>query len=616
MFQRNFLSLITLVMFALLGVPEQSWGQSLEQLKSLPRAQQEALARQMGIDLDKLGVGAEGASELGMPGEELEQRDRQERDGEDEGLAQILGFKPELKRFGLDLFDNEISTFAPTDNSDVPSDYVLGTGDELVIQLYGAKNSELVLQVARDGTINIPDLGPLNIGGIHYSDAKALISARISKQMVGVQSAISLGRMRAINVFMAGEVKVPGAYSVSALTTLSQALFVTGGPSEVGSLRSIMVKRGGKLVSDFDFYDLLVKGDARADIRLQSGDVVFVPVYNDIVEVEGAVKRPATYEIKKGETLAEVIDFAGGVTPSANVDEITLRRYAAGQAANKIVSLSSADQEYMDGGGFVQVFDAPQYFEMRNQATMAKKRRNAIKVIIQGEVVFPGTYYLGEGERISDLIKRAGGVNESAYLEGAVFTRENVRNQERLRARELADMVRATFTSALMTNETKSFDIETIEFVTDELRSYEGIGRYIIDLPRALAGRTDADIQLMAGDALYIPQASDVVSIFGEVRRAATHAYDGDLKIDDYIKMAAGVTPRADVEGIYIVKANGSVALPKQSLFSFASRSELMPGDTIIVPVDGAYVDALPFWRDVISIVYQGAVAVAAISGL
>ena len=587
----------------------------IERFKSLPRAQQEALAKQYGIDLSEIqGGGLE--SMLGVPGERLEQKEPDSLSETDEGLREIIGFRPELKRYGLDLFDAQVSTFAPTDDAPVPDNYLLGPGDQLIVQLFGGRNEEVNLEVSRAGSVNFPELGPITVAGLRFEDARNLIAERIRKQLVGVEGVISMGRLRAINVFMAGEVKVPGAYSVSALTTVTQALFVAGGPNETGSMRQIAVKRGGETVAIFDLYDLLIRGDARNDIRLQSGDVIFVPVYGSLMEVDGAVKRPAVFELRPGEGVADVIGFAGGLRPEANGREASLRVTAGDGALNQILDVASAQGVDISAGGYLLVPVAAQFFESRNQLISQRQEAIAIKVSIEGEVEFPGVYYVTSGERLSDLVRRAGGVRENGSLNGAVFTRESVRARERLRARELADMVRGSFTSSLMTSENRNFDIETIDFVTEELKDYDGIGRFVIDLPRALGGREDADIRLMEGDALYIPPATDIVSVFGEVRRASSHGYQANFDVDDYLKLAAGVTERGDESNIYIVKANGSVVLPETHLFSFMGNSQLAPGDTIIVPIDGSYKDALPFWRDVISIVYQGAVAVAAINGL
>ena len=176
-----------------------------------------------------------------------------------------------------------------------------------MVQLFGKENGEYALVVGRDGNVNFPKLGGITLAGLTFEDAQKLIETRVSQQLIGVDSAVTLGRLRAINVFMSGEVSVPGAYSVSALTTISQALFQAGGVNAIGSLRDIQVRRGGEVVSRFDVYDLLMRGDVSDDIRLQSGDVIFVPTVTSVVEVRGEVRRPMAYELIGDESVSDLI---------------------------------------------------------------------------------------------------------------------------------------------------------------------------------------------------------------------------------------------------------------------------------------------------------------------
>ena len=184
-------------------------------------------------------------------------------------------------RYGRTLFSRDVSTFAPTDDAPVPESYRLGVGDEIVVQLFGKENDQLSLQIGRSGDISFPKLGSIALSGLTFEDARDLIKTRVEQQLIGVDAVVSMGRLRAINVFMAGEVSVPGAYSVSALTTVTQALFQAGGVTDIGSLRNIKIRRAGSMIATFDTYDLLMRGDVSDDIRLQSGDVVFVPPYTD-----------------------------------------------------------------------------------------------------------------------------------------------------------------------------------------------------------------------------------------------------------------------------------------------------------------------------------------------
>ena len=384
--------------------------QMLQQLNSMPRAQQEALAKQYGVDLDQIlgGGGAAGErTELARPGESLEQRRLGRSDKEREENREFLQEKlvnefeqylidkdKKVERYGVSLFDKDISTFAPTDDASVPADYRLGVGDNLVIQLFGTESSKYELQVTREGMINFPELGPLSIAGLTYEDARELIQTLVMEQLFGAQATISMGRLRSINIFMAGEVSAPGAYSVSALTTITQALFQAGGIGDIGSLRNIQVKRGGVKVKTFDVYQLLMRGDASGDIRLQSGDVVFVPPYTGIITIEGAVKRPMIYEFIDGESVLDAIAMAGGLNQDAYDSAIAVVSKGIGKslpsAKNIDLNLLKSGNIGLRNGDKIRVPESTDNLE------------NA--VTLEGAVVRPGVYGWVEGQRVSDLL--------------------------------------------------------------------------------------------------------------------------------------------------------------------------------------------------------------------
>ena len=383
--------------------------QMIQQLQSMPRAQQEAMAKQYGIDLDQvLGrAGAKGAAtDIAKPGQSLEQRALGDTDLESqqnyllfqEKFAEfeksLIEDKEEIKRYGVSLFDKEVSTFAPTDDASVPDNYRLGAGDQLAVQLFGSESDQYDLQITRDGQVSFPKLGPITVAGLTYEDARELIQSRVKEQIIGAQATISMGRLRAINIFMAGEVSVPGAYSVSALTTITQALFQAGGIGDIGSLRNIQVKRNGLTVETFDVYQLLLKGDASGDVRLQSGDVVFVPPYAGIVDVEGAVKRPMIYEFIDGESVTDAVAMAGGLNQDAYSAAVAVVSKAVGKSlpGAKNIDLTQAERETtgLRDGDKIRV---PQSSENLENA-----------VTLKGAVVRPGVYGWVVGQRISDIL--------------------------------------------------------------------------------------------------------------------------------------------------------------------------------------------------------------------
>ena len=223
-----------------------------------------------------------------------------------------------LKPFGYDLFEGEPSTFAPVSDIQVPSDYIVGPGDVMAVQLYGNETSHYQLTVERDGRVNFPKLGPIGVSGMSFDAARATMEQRVAKQLIGTHVAVTMGELRSIRVFVLGEAEKPGSYTVSGLSTMTNALFVSGGVKKIGSLRNIELKRNGRLVTTLDLYDLLLHGNTSGDRQLMAGDVIFIPPIGPIVSVDGAVRRPAIYELKQEKSVSDAVDIAGGLLPDAD----------------------------------------------------------------------------------------------------------------------------------------------------------------------------------------------------------------------------------------------------------------------------------------------------------
>ena len=231
-----------------------------------------------------------------------------------------------LKPFGYDLFEGAPSTFAPVSDIQVPADYAVGPGDTFEVQLYGNENSSYELSVERDGRINIPKLGPVMVGGLSFNAARSIIEERVAKQLIGTRVSVTMGDLRSIRVFVLGEAEKPGSYTVSGLSTMTNALLVSGGVKKIGSLRNIQLKRSGRLITTLDLYDLLLHGDNSSDRQLMPGDVIFIPPIGRTVSMDGAVRRPAIYELKGEKTVEQAVDIAGGLNPDADATLVQLDR--------------------------------------------------------------------------------------------------------------------------------------------------------------------------------------------------------------------------------------------------------------------------------------------------
>ena len=387
-----------------LVLPLSSYAQSItpaqiEQFKSLPKAQQEALARQYGVDLDALTGGNQAASRP-QPVQVVEpvsqstdqERDKaaEEREEDEKAAKKNNGLKP----FGYDLFAGDPSTFAPVTEIPVPTDYTLGPGDVLRVQLWGKENQNLELPVSRDGTISFPDSGPLSVAGLSFDEAREQIRTRVSEQYIGVQASISLGELRSMRVFVLGEARNPGSYTVSSLSTITNALYVSGGINRTGSLRNVQHKRDGKLLGTLDLYDLLLQGDSSSDNRLQPGDVIFIPPVGKRVGIEGEVYRPALYELDGEGTLSELVKMAGGLTPQAYPQRINIER------TNKDFLRIIAEADYTSQSGLKAAIQAGDRVTIPSIADITGQY-----VEVQGAAARTGKFAWIPGMRVSSLIK-------------------------------------------------------------------------------------------------------------------------------------------------------------------------------------------------------------------
>jgi polysaccharide export outer membrane protein len=422
----------------LLGVQAQAVTpspQMLEQFKQLSKSEQIRIAKQYGIDPAEL----EGNSSTQSQNLQMSQSDIGNRNGyptnqqaqfDQQSNANLRNpystknepmfdftaekDKDELKRFGYDMFSNVPVMSVPISDTPVPAEYLVGPGDSVKVQLFGKENKEYRLQITREGTIQFPDLGPIVVNGLNFSELKALINNKIKQKMIGVESNVSMGELRSIRVFIAGDAHLPGSYTVSSLSTITQALFVAGGINEIGSLRNIQLKRSGRLIGSLDLYDLLLDGDASKDLNLRSGDVVFIPPVKKLVSITGEVRRPAIYELKNNENYSQALEMAGGLQHGAFANNITVERFNT-KGFKSVISLNLTSEKDLNSavypGDFVRVGNASNQYD------------NAITVV--GAVVRPGKYQWHENVKVSDLLPSLwSDLKVSADLDYALIVRE------------------------------------------------------------------------------------------------------------------------------------------------------------------------------------------------
>ena len=388
LFKRLFITFLLLTSASVLAFTPTA--AQIEQFKKLPRAQQEALAKQYGVDLSTI-TGKKSSTDQIEQESTIQPRLEQEK----EQLTDEERFAPkvdEVKPFGYDLFAGEPTSFMPSENAAVPDTYLIGRGDTLNINFYGKESESYEVVVDREGRISIPNLSPVQVAGLTFAEVKELIKAKVEQEVIGIKAFVSVGKLRSIRVLVLGEAYKPGSYSVSSLTTVSHALFVSGGVSDIASLRNIQVKRAGKVVANFDLYDLLINGDSSNDIILKPGDVVFIPSVGSQVAVEGLVKRPAIFELKKGETAAQLLKMAGGLKPQAYAKKAIVERFNN----NNMKEVLSVD---FSGN---QINYTPRDGDRIRFNPVSFQYQNSISLI--GAVARPGHYQWHQGKHISDVL--------------------------------------------------------------------------------------------------------------------------------------------------------------------------------------------------------------------
>jgi protein involved in polysaccharide export with SLBB domain len=300
-----------------------------------------------------------------------------------------------LPLFGQSLFEQPPSTFAPMDLLQVPNDYIIGPGDQLQVRIWGQIQADLRVTVDRGGQIYVPQVGQISVAGIHYGDLEPHLKQEISQIFKNFNLTANVGRLRSIQVLVLGDARYPGTYTISSLSTLVNAVFASGGPAPQGSSRHIQVRRDGATITDFDFYDLLVKGDKSKDVRLQPGDVLYYPHIGPLVAISGSVNMPAIYEMKAGSSLSDLIEIAGDLSTLADTSKVTIDRLVDHQA-RKTLEFPYDEQSRslpLEDGDIVRVLSVISRFDDT--------------VTLRGNVANPGRYPWKPGMRVRDLLPDA-----------------------------------------------------------------------------------------------------------------------------------------------------------------------------------------------------------------
>lgn len=516
-----------------------------------------------------------------------------------------------IRRFGANLLVPDARNFTAPSTTSVPSDYRLNPGDELLVNLAGSvEASSLRLTIDSEGRVFIPKVGPVTVGGVRYGDIQSLIARQVSRQYRSFRVAVSIGRLHGITVYVTGYAASPGSYTLSSLSTLVNAVLVAGGPSGGGSFRSIQVRRNGRLISDFDLYTLLLRGDKSSDVLLQNGDVIYVAPAGSQVAVIGSVNVEAIYEARTEESLNDLLIYAGGINTVADSSRLLLldplkpggwQRLTPTQVASSIASRGEIVR-VLSGVGIAQpLFSQP------------------VLVTVSGEVARPGRFYLQPGTTLASVMAQAGGLTAQAFPYATVFTRESVQQTQRLSyERALRDLELLLTTKPLVSSlQPTAIDanrLPAVRSVVAQLEARKPDGRMVLNVSpsdRALEG----GLVLENNDTIYIPPRPVTVGVFGSVPSPASFQYVQNATIGDFLRRAGGVQKLGDASGLFVVRANGTLlARGKGATRGNILRMPAYPGDLIFVPMDAYRGEFWAKLQALTSSLFPGIIATAAIA--
>ncbi len=482
-----------------------------------------------------------------------------------------LNISSELELFGKDFFSTFQTSFMPINEPNPDSSYTLDVGDIINIQLNGQKDFIEDFPITGDGSINIPDIGKIVLVGLTLGEASQLVKARVNSAYIGTEAFVSLTGIRNVNILVTGNAKNPGIYTLSGNSNTLHALSIAGGINDYGSYREINLVRDNKVIEVLDVYDLLINGNYNLNERLRSGDVIFIESRKNIVTIDGAVKRPAKYELTNEQDLGAIINYANGFKQTADIQNIYLERILDGSLKSiPIVNSSQFDSIKSIDGDLIYIREYPY-----RQAT------------ISGAVLKPGSYTMAAGESLDDLINKAGGFTENAYPFGAVF--ENIAakaiNQmaQKVLYQEFLDNIISL--SQQNMNVSGGFDLAPIVALTKEVNDLEPNGRLVVDI---LNKDSRGNIGIQEGDNIIVPEKSSTVYVFGEVSSEGSVMYAPNKDVNFFVNKSGGYKKYADNESIYILHPNGETDRysRKRNIFESRPRSDITiyPGSIIFVP--------------------------------
>lgn len=498
--------------------------------------------------------------------------------------ARILGQEPigveALEPFGYDIFEPRVGAMQSPASGPVPQDYVLGPGDTVRVQLFGNVNGIYEFEVSRDGVLNLPEIGPITVAGLPFSEFRQDLHERVREMLIGTQVSVTMGQLRTIRVFVLGDVKQPGSYVVSGLATMSSALYQGGGISKIGTLRDVQLKRNGRVASRLDLYELLLNGDTSSDMRLQPGDVIFVPPIGNTVRVAGAVKRPAIYETKGQTSVAAIIRIAGGLTADAYAGGVQLERIDGDRKTVAVDLSDDADANLLVRSGDTVL--VPEVLPDLQET-----------VVLSGHVYRPGNYEWRSGMRLTDLIRSTDELKPGVDTGYVLIRRERERGQPiQAVSANLAAALQAPASAANVKLEAS----DTVHVFSLAL----GRQRVVEPLVEELRLQSTVDSPAME------------VEISGSVRAPGRYPLEPGMRISDLIRAGGNLSEAAHAYEAELTRYSANVNAAREISVVNVNLNAIREGDTsadlVLREHDYLIINRVPEWDTMWTVSLQGEV--------
>ncbi len=505
------------------------------------------------------------------------------------------------ERYGLRLFQTMQSSFMPLNEPNFGSNYIVDYGDYITINKYGSDgNEEFDLEIDRDGTVLIPEIGMVSLAGLNFAEVTDLIKKKYETSFIGADVYVSLSQIRDINVLLTGNVEFPGIYTLSGNSNVLQALNIVGGVSENGTLRNIVLKRKGKPDTPIDLYKVLIYGDIDSLPTLMSGDSIHVGSVTNLVRAGYGFNNVAVYELKKDETIFDLVNYAGGLKNEAKNDSLKLVRLENSKFVTNNIN-----------------FDEIQDYKVKNLDSVYAYKDKIGTVSISGYVKHPGKYSIASSDRILDLINRAGGYIDSAYPFGGSLFRESSKELEKV----FTDKTYQNLISYIAANPANlaGGSGESLSYILSELKNYEPSGRYIAEFDELrLKDEIQSNIYLNDGDTIHIPSYTSNVYVFGEVGNPGSVLFNDEISLSEYLNKSGGLTRLASSDFIFIVSPNGeTLKIQMNGISRFVNKSyEIYPGSVIYVPRHIGKVDGINLYATIAPIFSSLALSIASLNSI